>query len=172
MCNYFHWTQPQIWLTSRPSVHFSFWAQGKFVFNPVLNFLRSNFLILSHEHFQLQDFTTSFLGMAASYRLGPVMLSTSDGAPLNASLTSHQLFSVVKIQLISFLFSSSQAGMPTSGASDTGHRSAEGCWGTIHDFFLVFFTPTMAIASPRQGTWLTRLDPWPQIKSTLCCDPD
>ena len=69
------------------------------------------------------------------------MLSTSDGAQLNASLTSHQLFNVIKIQLISFLFSSSQAGMPTSGASDTGHRSAEGCWGTIPDFFLVFFNP-------------------------------
>ena len=36
----------------------------------------------------------------------------------------------------------------------------------------IVLTPTMTIASPRQGTWLTRPDPWPQIESTLCWVPD
>ena len=36
----------------------------------------------------------------------------------------------------------------------------------------LFLTPTLTIASLRQGTWLTRPDPQPQIESTLSWDPD
>ena len=35
-----------------------------------------------------------------------------------------------------------------------------------------FFTPTTTIALLRQGTWLTRPDPWPQIEGTLYWVPE
>ena len=34
------------------------------------------------------------------------------------------------------------------------------------------FFPTTTIASPRQGTWLTRPEPRPQIEGLLCWVPD
>ena len=63
-------------------------------------------------------------------------------------------------------------------------RSFKRGWDANHDYrksaecsFVVglaiqLFTPTTTIASLRQGTWLTRPDPWPQIEISLYWVPD
>ena len=40
-------------------------------------------------------------------------------------------------------------------------------WTANHRFNIKLCFPTMPSVSPRQDTWLTRLDPRPQIKGTL-----